>query len=271
MARNRTRKSARRRAKDLPGLGWKPALPDHRDRPYATLRHSSERVRRLPAHVDLRSGFPPVYNQGNLNACTAHVIAAAFEFDRRQKKLPDFMPSRLFIYWNERDIEGATALDHGANIRDGIKVWAKQGLCEETHWPYKVSRFARKPPKACYRNALRYEKVNYYFLDNADLDELKSCLAAGYPFLFGYGIWESFFNSDDNGGIVSMPEDDEPIVGGHAVLGVGYSDRSKRFIIRSSWGTARGDEGHYYMPYNYVTNAALTGRFWTIRTVPRTR
>ena len=247
-------------------LGWKPSLPDHRDRPYAKLRHSSERLKKLPSHADLRSGFPPVYNQGRLNACTANVIAAAFEFDRRQKQLPDFMPSRLFIYWNERNLEGTTAHDSGANIRDGIKVLAKQGVCHETKWPYKISEFAKKPPRGCYQKALRYKEFKYYYLNNANLDELKSCLAAGYPFVFGFGVCASFFDGDRNG-MVPMP-DDEPIIGGHAVIAAGYSDKSKRFIIRSSWGRSRGDEGYFYMPYQYLTCPALTGRFWTIRTVP---
>jgi C1A family cysteine protease len=193
------------------------------------------------------------------------VIAAAFEFDRRQKKLPDFMPSRLFIYWNERDIEGTTAHDAGANIRDGIKVLARHGACDETKWPYKISQFAKKPPNGCYKNAFKYTQLNYYYLENADLDELKNCLAAGYPFLLGFGVCASFFKGDRNG-MVPMPVH-EPIVGGHAVIAAGYSDKSKRFIVRSSWGPSRGDGGYYYMPYQYLTNRALTGRFWTIRTL----
>ena len=134
-------------------FGWKPELPDHRDLPYAAMRLSLEKPMALPPQIDLRPGCPPVYNQGNLGSCTANAIAGAFEFDRKKQTLPDFMPSRLFIYWNERSMEGTVSQDSGAYIRDGIKSISKQGVCKETEWPYVVSKFANKPSKTCYQSA----------------------------------------------------------------------------------------------------------------------
>src|SRR5581483_9228194 len=90
----------------------------------------------LPKKVDLRPKMPPVYDQGHLGSCTANAIAAAFEFDQTQEKQPDFMPSRLFIYYNERASEGTTGTDSGAMLRDGIKSVAKIGVCDEQIWPY---------------------------------------------------------------------------------------------------------------------------------------
>ena len=77
------------------------------------------------------------------------------QFDREKQKLtPDFVPSRLFIYYNERVIEGTVDTDSGAQIRDGIKVVAKQGVPPETDWPYDIAKFADKPPaKAFTRRA----------------------------------------------------------------------------------------------------------------------
>src|SRR5947209_3482203 len=165
-------------------FGWKPELPDHRDLPYAAMRLSLEKPLALPAQVDLRPHCPPVYDQGQLGSCTGNAIAGAFEFDRRKQNLSDFVPSRLFIYYNERVMEGSVATDAGAFIRDGIKSIGKQGVCKETQWPYNIAKFATKPAKSCYSKAVKYRAISYFRLDNANLDELKSCLAAGYPFVF---------------------------------------------------------------------------------------
>jgi len=247
-------------------FGWRPDLPDHRDLPYAAMRLSLEKPVTLPAQVDLRPHSPPIYDQGDLGSCTGNAIAGAFHFDRRKQNLPDFIPSRLFIYYNERRMEGSISTDAGAYIRDGIKSIAKEGVCKETQWPYDIAKFAIKPPKPCYADATKYRSLNYFRLNNANLDELKTCLAAGFPFVFGFVVYPSFFQGDADHGVVPMPGN-ESIKGGHAVVAVGYNDSNQKFIIRNSWGTAKGDLGYYYMPYQYLTNTSLSDDFWTIRTV----
>lgn len=247
-------------------FGWKPELPDHRDLPYAAMRMALEKPMTLPSQTDLRTYCPPVYDQGDLGSCTGNAIAGAFQFDRRKQNLPDFVPSRLFIYYNERSMEGTTARDSGAFIRDGIKSIAAKGVCKETDWPYDISKFADKPAKSCYTSATKYKSLSYFRLNNANIDELKSCLAAGFPFVFGFVVYPSFFQGDTNGGIVPMPAN-ETTVGGHAVLAVGYSDSTQRFTIRNSWGPGKGDQGYYYMPYQYLTTTSLSDDFWTVRSV----
>ena len=126
-----------------PRYGWIPDLPDHRDRKFALSAPVP-----IPPAVDLRPGCPPVYDQGQLGSCTGNAIAAALEFERIKQGLPDFMPSRLFIYYNERAMEGTVASDSGAQIRDGIKSVNTQGDCPETLWPYDPasSRLSRRSP-----------------------------------------------------------------------------------------------------------------------------
>ena len=114
-------------------FGWLPDLPDARDHMYAAPMAT---MVALPAKVDLRPHCPPVYDQGQLGSCTGNAIAGAVQFDREKQKLkPDFVPSRLFIYYNERVIEGTVESDSGAQIRDGIKSVAKHGVPPETDWP----------------------------------------------------------------------------------------------------------------------------------------
>lgn len=257
--------------------GWIPDLPDQRDFafsvPHATLAAA------LPAKVDLRPGCPPVYDQGQIGSCTANAIAGAFEFGLKKENLPDFVPSRLFIYYNERVMEGTPpSVDSGAYIRDGMKSVATLGVCKETLWTYDdknnnpapcpTCKYAKKPTPACYTEALQHKIKAYQRLNSAVLGTLKGCLASGLPFVFGFTVYESFESQQvAKTGTVPMPKPKEKVMGGHAVAAVGYDDSKGRFIVRNSWGTGWGMSGYFTMPYAYLTNTNLSDDFWTIQTI----
>lgn len=246
--------------------GWIPDLPDHRDYRYAA---PAPLLRALPPRVDLRKQSPPeIYDQGALGSCTANAIAAGIEFDLRQRNADTaFTPSRLFIYYNERVIEGSVGQDAGAQLRDGVKSVASAGACAEREWPYEISKFADRPDAACYRDAKR-DVVRTYQRLSQDLDTMKGCLAEGFPFVFGFSVFESFESAEvARSGQVPMPTASESLLGGHAVAAVGYIDDKRQFIVRNSWGPSWGDKGHCYMPYAYLLDRALAADFWTIRSV----
>jgi C1A family cysteine protease len=245
--------------------GWVPDLPDQRDLRYAGPRPL---LRKLPAKTDLRKLCPPVYDQGQLGSCTANAIGAAFEFGlRKQNPAMDFMPARLFIYYNERVMEHTVGSDSGAMIRDGIKSVNKQGVCAEKMLPYDINRFADKPSDACYAEALNHQVLSYHRVPR-NLSQMKSCLAEGYPFVFGFTVYESF-ESDAvaRTGKLNMPKQSEKQEGGHAVLAVGYDGGTKRFIVRNSWGTGWGQKGYFTMPFDYLLEENLSDDFWTVRVV----
>jgi C1A family cysteine protease len=101
-----------------------------------------------------------------------------------------------------------------------------------------------------------------------DLNQMKGCLASGYPFVFGFTVYKSF--EDDavaQSGHAPMPAAGEQVLGGHAVSAVGYDDAQQWFICRNSWGTGWGMQGYFTLPYAYLTQASLSDDFWTIRLV----
>lgn len=243
------------------GKGWVRDLPDQRDLKYKISNG------KLSAQIDLRSQCPNVYDQGQLGSCTANAIAGALEFDRKKQNVVDFSPSRLFIYYNERAMEGTIKSDSGATIRDGIKSVNKSGDCPETEWPYDITKFSSKPSKSCYKDALKYKSVLYSSISQ-DLNSMKDCLSSGFPFVYGFTVYNSFESASvAKNGIVPMPTKKEKTLDGHAVMAVGYDDSKNWFICRNSWGISWGDKGYFYMPYAYLINPNLASDFWTIKTV----
>jgi C1A family cysteine protease len=255
------KKPATRRIKKY---GWIPDLPDSRDLLFSA---PIEVLTNLPPKIDLTPQCPPVYDQGQLGSCTANAIAGAIEFDRRKEGIQDWVPSRLFIYYNERVIEGTVGTDSGARIRDGMKSVATQGECDEKLWPYDINKFTIEPPPGVYTSAAQHPVVTYQRLVQ-DLGQLKGCLASGYPFVFGFTVYESFESAAvAQSGEAPMPQHGEKVLGGHAVAAVGYDDTQQRFICRNSWGEGWGKQGYFTLPYAYVTQRSLASDFWTARIV----
>jgi len=241
--------------------GWVPDVPDQRDYLLSAIMRIPAK---LPASADLRAVCSMVEDQGQLGSCTANALAGALEFLEKKDKVhfEDF--SRLFIYYNERVIEHSVKSDSGAMLRDGIKTLAKQGVCSEEIWPYKISRFADKPGATCYRQASKHQITSYYRIHT--LDEMRACLAEGFPFVFGFTVYESFESQKvARTGIVDMPKPGEKALGGHAVMAAGYDDKQQRFLVRNSWGKGWGMKGYFTMPYKYVADRNLSDDFWTIR------
>lgn len=240
--------------------GWKPDLPDHRD-----IICDLKIKKGAPKTVDLRTSgnLPFVYDQGPTSSCTGNAIAAAIQYGLKCQSKDPFLPSRLFIYYNERLMEGTiNDPDAGAMIRDGIKSVAKQGVCPETYWPFDLNRVVEKPDLNAYNQAQR-SIIKQYSRVPVKLANIQNVLIHNIPIVFGMTLYGSFMeNSVALNGIVPMPSSTDSIVGGHAMLIVGFDD--KNFIVRNSWGEGWGDKGYCYIPHEYLTNENLADDFWAI-------
>ena len=241
-------------------LTWRPDLPDHRDLIYGAINTSAP----LPIKVDLRPLCSPVDDQGNIGSCTGHAIVGAMEYleNKQSESFADF--SRLFVYYNERLMEGTVEHDAGARIRDGIKVVANTGCCIEGLWPYEVSKYKDKPTQDAYDNAANHKILEYRRVTS--FDDLKAALAEDNPVVFGFTVYESFMSQAvAKTGLMPMPGRNERSEGGHAVCAVGYDDETKTVTVRNSWGPNWGDHGYFHMPYAYISNYNLCDDFWVIK------
>lgn len=240
-------------------LNWRPDVPDFRDHAYVP------KAIGLPQKVDLRPFCSAVEDQGPLGSCTGNAIAGGLELLDVKKRDGVFTDiSRLFIYYQERVYEGTVREDSGAYIRDGIKAVRKVGAAAESVWPYAVNRFAMKPSAEAYADAAKRKFQSYERITT--LGGMLNCLASGLPFTFGFAVYSDFMSDRvARTGYVKMPARSETMEGGHAVLAVGYSRASNRFICRNSWGREWGLKGYFTIPFDYLADRNLSDDFWVVK------
>lgn len=242
----------------IPQFHWKRDKLDPRDYSYSWGPESVATV------VDLRPLCSPVENQGNLGSCTGQAIAGAIEFLNNRNKKPTDV-SRLYIYYYERLLEGTVNYDSGAYIRDGIKATNKFGAPLEKFWPYQANRF-RVAPSLQARNDGARRKVTLYERASG-FDSVVNAISNQYPVIVGFDVYSSFYNIGRDGRMAYPNISKERLLGGHAVLLVGYDNNKQCFIARNSWGANWGEKGYFYMPYDVIRNSDMSSDFWVIKSV----
>ena len=239
-------------------FGWKrPSLPMPKLFRYFPARGAMA----LPTVADVSEGMPAVYNQLDLGSCTANAGSALAEFVMGKIGKTMFMPSRLAIYYWNRVADGDPGQDNGSSLSTTMKTLETCGVPHENIWWYNTKKFAVKPNETVVADAAKFVMSPGLSI-NQDLDYMRSCIAEGWPFIFGFTVYESFEKIGSDG-IMPMPAASESILGGHAVVAVGYDDNNKLFKIRNSWGDSWGAKGYFYMPYDYMTNNSYSDDFWT--------
>ena len=243
-------------------LNWKPSPKDERDFKFA-LNFSLLSEEELPKVVDLRSLIPEIWDQGQLGSCAGHSTGMAVLYQSR-KQNREINPSRLFLYYNARVIQGWQKEDSGCYIRDCFKTLNKEGVCKNDTWPYIEKEVVTKPSEKSYKEGLDTVSTKYYRIGQSIL-EMKNCLANGRPFVFGFEVFTSFMNGNwiDT---MPTPKQNEKSLGGHATIAVGYDDDKKCFLIKNSWGSDWKMKGYFWMPYSYIVTNRCDD-FWTLESL----
>ena len=216
----------------------------------------------LPASVDLTPEMPAIYDQGDLGSCTGNALAGLFQYLLMKLGKASFVPSRLMLYWGERQIEGNVSTDSGADGDDGMTFLATKGVCPETLWAYDPDKFAVEPPPAAWAAAYHHKIADPVTIADGDLLGLKSCLASEKPVAIGFTAFAQLESAEvAKTGILPMPGKGEQPIGGHEVLVVGYNDVTEMFKARNSWGPGWGQNGYFELPYSYIGNPQLASDF----------
>jgi C1A family cysteine protease len=213
----------------------------------------------IPPKFSLEAKMPPVYDQGQLGSCTANALCGGVEYLEKQP----VSPSRLFLYYNERLLQGTTQQDSGSTIGTGITALINYGIVAESVWPYDTNDWNVKPDQQAYTEAKKDLLISFTHLTN--LDVIKESIYRGYPVSFGFQVYEYMeSNAMERNGILRLPVPGEKLLGGHAVLAVGYDDDTQMIRVRNSWGAYWGLNGYFDMPYKYITDPNLASDFWAI-------
>jgi C1A family cysteine protease len=256
-------------------MNWKPDIPDNRDMLYGEPKGI------IKESIDLRFYDSVIENQGSLGSCTGHAITSMLELSYNIKEVTEFrkiakikesqfaghvLPkqlSRLFLYYNEREIEGTVNSDNGAMIRSGIKVCKKIGVCQEVVWPYKIQGYKIRPHNYAYIDAMDYKIKKYKRVES--LPQTLSALSNKKPVVFGFSVYESFMTEKvSKTGIMPYPKKTEKLIGGHAVLAVGYNLKKRQILVKNSWGKSWGLGGYFWMPFNVIKNRNMSDDFWVV-------
>ncbi|TET38371.1 MAG: cysteine protease [Dehalococcoidia bacterium] len=284
------------------GMGWLPEYPDFRDYWVDKEKVTSKRATRagqeesvkdmlvkvgvaeparvsIPTSTDLRGWCPPIEHQGALGSCTANAGVGLVEYYERRAFGRHIDASRLFLYKATRNLLHWTG-DRGAFLRTTMGAMVLFGVPPEEYWPYVIADFEKEPPSFCYAFAQNYQAIQYFRLDPPAtpkellLTRIKAFLTAGLPSMFGFTVFSSIGQAHDDGKI-PYPCRGERILGGHAVVAVGFNDEMKirnttcgvekagALLIRNSWGTGWGDNGYGWLPYEYVLGG-LAIDWWTL-------
>ncbi|CAF2396943.1 unnamed protein product [Rotaria sp. Silwood2] len=257
---------------------WHQSVTVDRDRGARHMRPLQFPSNHLPSHVDLRQYMTPVEDQADMSTCAANAFAGACEYIIKRHTGEHVDVSRLFIYYNGQMIDQRSldVTDDGASKQNTVLGMRKFGICEESLWPYDEQLLNKEPPPHVYEAASHVTVIPLKIPRN--LVAMKTCLANEVPFLIGIRLLSSATaEAKKNQGYISMPNPASAAVaktGTHAVLVVGYDDRTRHFIVRNSWGRDWGVHGYFYIPYEYLLEKRLVNYLdgiWAITDIiPRT-
>ena len=258
----------------IKGFGWKPDLPDPRDRIF-NLEDKILRPTQVPPTVDLTPQMPPVYDQLQLGSCVSNGWAAVMEQRAMQQGEGVNTPSRLFIYYNGRVIEGDPLdQDTGLEVRTGAKVVSTLGAPPETDWPYSDADpgpFQQKPSDQAYADATKHEALAYKrIIVGGPGAPMRTALAQGLPIVFGFPVPSYFEQGWDPSTPLPLPGPSTQIIGGHCMVVCGYDFSLQRFHvpafkIRNSWSASWGEAGYCWFDYRwFAAGESLAGDMWVV-------
>lgn len=205
--------------------------------------------------VSLKEYFTKIKDQGQIGACTVFAISSIYEYILKRNLNEELDLSESFVYYNVRHIEGKVLEDSGSSYQDVIASIGEQGICKEALHPY-TRPLSEAPSDEAYLDG-GSRRITKALNVNIEEKDIKSAIQEGYPVAISLKIFDSF---NATTGYIKRPTDEElqsADFGYHAMVVVGYSDDTKFFLVRNSWGEHFGEKGYCYIPYSYISDPEL--------------
>ncbi len=217
----------------------------------------------LPLSIDMRDVVKvPIYDQGATGSCSANAICASYNLLNILQKGSMIDLSRLFIYYNSRVMDNTQNIDAGAHLYHAFNSMQINGCCLESMWPFYSNLLTLQPPISCYQAALCHctAQQDTQLDPNNLLSSIKLAIFNNLLPVIGILVYSSFESEEvAKTGMIPMPQvNSEQLLGGHALVVVGYDDNRSLVIVQNSWGSSWGDSGFGYLPYAFVSNPYLT-------------
>lgn len=221
-------------------LNVRPDPLDPRDRDFDLLRLGLA-MPVLPESVDHSQACGPVLDQGETGSCVGQACASLLywkfgkEFSPRwvwmgAKERDSWMPSVCFEY-------------AGTTIRDAFKFMQKYGACESFLWPMDALLPHPELEQTITENAAEHRIGEFWKIRSVTAQKRHLVEA---PFVVGVPVYE---NWEDIGPDGIVPEPDGGLLGGHALLMVGYDPICR--LAKNSWSEEHGDRGLLRFSYEY--------------------
>lgn len=234
--------------------GVKLQAPDSRDYQY-----SGSTQEQLPSYVNLSDKFSRVRDQESSNACTGFATVSVVEYLMNQHYAKGFVLSPLFNWYYAKALHGYPDKDEGVWLRNSLKALFSEGVVDEKSYPFTKNYLVPPSLKDHYivKDIIKWFLNEYTRYELVTPSQVRQVLANDTPVVFALPLNNSFYGNTT--GIISS---DKPSNSWHAMVVVGYDEKSETYIVRNSWGDDWGYDGYCFIPYLYLERYAMD--LWAI-------
>lgn len=165
-----------------------------------------------------------------------------------------------YYIWNQVR-ENIHFLTEGDLIK-AMQLVQDQGCCKISDMPTTFTFMSQLPSPTARINAAQYKITDYKRCHSFDLKKFKQYLAYDeVPIVIGLDVDAAFQISNSieqfekRDGRLVWTKYKNKIAGGHAVLICGFDDKINAFKVLNSWGTNWGDDGYFWLDYDFAKTA----------------
>ena len=221
----------------------------------------------LPPRIDLSDNFPPAGNQGQQGSCTAWATAYALKSYQERMEIgwslttsdghvdPNHVFSPAFIY---NQINGGE--NRGSRIDEALQLIVERGAATWATMPYNQDDYRTQPSSLAFQEAASFKAAEMKRANGTQA--IKAALANRLPVVAGIFVYNSLYDLIGTNSVYQIAGASCYGGGcGHAVTIVGYDDEKYggAFKIINSWGRSWGDDGYFWLPYQFARQQSPDG------------